>query len=75
LVEILNQIKGVDNIDRDDEASKSRIEVVLDFEKMARIDPHYWLKNPNPCLPHPELTPQLYDSRWQYIVTNCLVAF
>jgi hypothetical protein len=33
LVEILNQIKGVDNIDRDDEASKSRIEVVLDFEK------------------------------------------
>jgi multidrug efflux pump subunit AcrB len=27
LVEILNQIKGVDNIDRDDEASKSRIEV------------------------------------------------
>jgi multidrug efflux pump subunit AcrB len=37
LVEILNQIKGVDNIDRDDEASKSRIEVVLDFEKMARL--------------------------------------
>ncbi|CAC9451978.1 Acriflavin resistance protein [uncultured Gammaproteobacteria bacterium] len=38
LVEILNQIKGVDNIDRDDEASKSRIEVVLDFEKMARLN-------------------------------------
>jgi hypothetical protein len=28
----------VDNIDRDDEASKSRIEVVLDFEKMARLN-------------------------------------
>jgi hypothetical protein len=80
------------------------------------IDPHYWLKNPNPCLPHPELKrlkartteiveaesltfsvrrpgpPQGEDieiqlvsgndhqrqtaaNAWQYIVTNCLVAF
>ncbi|MDC9715027.1 MAG: efflux RND transporter permease subunit [Gammaproteobacteria bacterium] len=38
LVEILNSIDGLDDIDRDDESSKSRIEVVLDFEKMARLD-------------------------------------
>jgi multidrug efflux pump subunit AcrB len=38
LAEILSQIEGVDNIDRDDDPSKSRIEVVLDFEKMARLN-------------------------------------
>lgn len=35
---IFSNIKGLDNIDRDDKLGKSRIEVVLDFEKMARLN-------------------------------------
>ncbi len=38
LEKILSNINGLDNIDRDDELGKSRIEVALDFEKMARLD-------------------------------------
>jgi multidrug efflux pump subunit AcrB len=38
LEKILSSIDGLDNIDRDDEPGKARIEVVLDFEKMARLD-------------------------------------
>jgi multidrug efflux pump subunit AcrB len=66
LAEILSQIEGVDNIDRDDDPSKSRIEVVLDFEKMARLNvdfvtvnrylkaadrcPSKWLKSGSPTI-------------------------
>jgi multidrug efflux pump subunit AcrB len=35
---IFSNIKGLDNIDRDDKLGKSRIEVALDFEKMARLN-------------------------------------
>ncbi len=38
LVKILANMSGLSNIERDDEPGKSRIEVVLDFEKMARLD-------------------------------------
>lgn len=38
LEKILLSIDGIDNIDRDDEPGKTRIEVVIDFEKMARFD-------------------------------------
>jgi len=38
LEKILLSIKGLDNINRDDEPGKSRVEVVLDFEKMARLE-------------------------------------
>lgn len=38
LEQILLNIPGVDNINRDDEPGKDRIEVKLDFEKMARLD-------------------------------------
>jgi multidrug efflux pump subunit AcrB len=38
LEEILLSIDGIDNIERDDEPGKTRIEVVIDFEKMARFD-------------------------------------
>jgi Cation/multidrug efflux pump len=38
LEEILLSINGLDNINRDDEPGKIRIEVVLDFEKMARLN-------------------------------------
>ena len=38
LEQILLNISGVDNVNRDDEPGKDRIEVKLDFEKMARLD-------------------------------------
>lgn len=38
LEKILEAIEGVDNIDRDDDPGKNRIEVVLDYEKMARLE-------------------------------------
>lgn len=38
LEKILLSIKGLDNINRDDEPGKPRVEVVLDFEKMARLE-------------------------------------
>jgi multidrug efflux pump subunit AcrB len=38
LEQILANITGVDNINRDDEPGKDRIEVKLDFEKMARLN-------------------------------------
>jgi multidrug efflux pump subunit AcrB len=38
LEKILLSIDGIDNIERDDEPGKTRIEVVIDFEKMARLD-------------------------------------
>ncbi len=38
LEQILLNIPGVDNVNRDDEPGKDRIEVKLDFEKMARLD-------------------------------------
>ncbi len=38
LEKILSNIEGLDDIDRDDKLGKSRIEVVLDFEKMARLE-------------------------------------
>lgn len=38
LEKILSSIDGLDNVNRDDEPGKARIEVVLDFEKMARLD-------------------------------------
>ena len=41
LVEILNSINGVDNINRNDEIGKPRIETVLDFDEMARLGVEY----------------------------------
>ncbi len=38
LEKILSSIEGLDNINRDDEPGKARIEVVLDFEQMARLE-------------------------------------
>ncbi|SMM99609.1 Acriflavin resistance protein [uncultured Candidatus Thioglobus sp.] len=38
LGQILALIDGVDNINRDDDAGKDRIEVTLDYEKMARLE-------------------------------------
>lgn len=38
LEKILSKIDGLDNVDRDDRLGKSRVEVVLDFEKMARLN-------------------------------------
>ncbi len=38
LEKILLDIDGIDNIERDDESGKTRIEVVIDFEKMSRFD-------------------------------------
>ena len=38
LEEILLSLDGVDNVQRDDEPGKERLEVKLDFEKMARLD-------------------------------------
>ena len=35
--EILKSIDGVDNINRNDEIGKPRIETVLDFDEMARL--------------------------------------
>jgi len=37
LEEIMSNIKGLDNIKRDDEPGKKRLEVVLDFAKMAQL--------------------------------------
>ena len=37
LEEILKSINGVDNINRNDEIGKPRIETVLDFDEMARL--------------------------------------
>ncbi len=39
--EILNSIDGVDDIDRNDEIGKPRIETVLDFDEMARLGVDY----------------------------------
>jgi len=39
--EILKSIDGVDNINRNDEISKPRIETVLDFDEMARLGVDY----------------------------------
>ena len=39
--EILNSIDGVDDIDRDDNIGKPRIETVLDFDEMARLGVDY----------------------------------
>ena len=41
LEEILNSINGVDNINRNDEIGKPRIETVLDFDEMARLGVDY----------------------------------
>ena len=41
LEEILNSIDGVDNINRNDEIGKPRIETVLDFDEMARLGVDY----------------------------------
>ena len=38
LEQILLSLNGVDNVQRDDEPGKDRIEVKLDFEKMSRLD-------------------------------------
>ncbi len=38
LEQILQDLTGVDNINRDDDPGKDRIEVKLDFEKMARLN-------------------------------------
>ncbi|KAA0454935.1 MAG: efflux RND transporter permease subunit, partial [Candidatus Thioglobus sp.] len=38
LEQILSSIAGVDNIERDDDPGKDRIEIVLDYEKMARLE-------------------------------------
>ncbi len=38
LTSILSNMNGLDNIERDDKPGKSRIQVVLDFEKMARLN-------------------------------------
>jgi len=45
LEKILSSIDGVDNIDRDDEPGKERIEVALDFEKMARLEVDFSVVN------------------------------
>ncbi len=45
LEKILLSIDGIDNIERDDEAGKTRIEVVIDFEKMARFDVDFLVVN------------------------------
>jgi len=39
--EILKSIDGVDNINRNDEIGKPRIEIVLDFDEMARLGVDY----------------------------------
>jgi len=41
LEEILKSIDGVDNINRNDEIGKPRIETVLDFDEMARLGVDY----------------------------------
>ena len=38
LIKILSKVNGLDNLERDDEPGKSRIEIALDFEKMARLN-------------------------------------
>mgnify|MGYP000370766352 FL=1 len=41
LEKILNSFEGVSDIDRDDDLSKNRIEVLLDYESMARLGIQY----------------------------------
>ena len=41
LVGLLSDMDGVDNINRDDEIGKPRIETVLDFDEMARLGVEY----------------------------------
>ena len=41
LEKILNSYDGVSDIDRDDDLSKNRIEVLLDYESMARLGIQY----------------------------------
>ena len=41
LANILSNMEGVDNINRDDEIGKPRIETVLDFDEMARLGVEY----------------------------------
>ncbi len=41
LEKILNSFEGVSDIDRDDDLSKNRIEVILDYESMARLGIQY----------------------------------
>ena len=41
LEKILNGFEGVSDIDRDDDLSKNRIEVILDYESMARLGIQY----------------------------------
>ena len=41
LEKILNSFDGVSDIDRDDDLSKNRIEVLLDYESMARLGIQY----------------------------------
>lgn len=41
LEKVLLSISGVDNVNRDDEPGKPRIEIVLDFEDMARLNIDY----------------------------------
>jgi multidrug efflux pump subunit AcrB len=38
LVSILKNIKGLDDIERDDEPGKDRVEVQIDFEKLSRLN-------------------------------------
>ena len=38
LVSILKSIKGLDDIERDDDPGKDRIEVKIDFDKLSRLD-------------------------------------
>ena len=45
LVDILQNIEGVDNINRDDDVGKTRIEVNLDFEKMSRLNVDFFTVN------------------------------
>ena len=45
LEKILLSIDGLDNINRDDEPGKARVEVVLDFEKMARLEVDFSIVN------------------------------
>jgi multidrug efflux pump subunit AcrB len=45
LEQILSNIAGVDNIDRDDDPGKNRLEIKLDFEKMARLNIDFYTVN------------------------------
>ncbi|MDC9726472.1 MAG: efflux RND transporter permease subunit [Candidatus Thioglobus sp.] len=45
LEQILLDLPGVDNVNRDDDPGKARIEVKLDFEKMARLNIDFYTVN------------------------------